>query len=293
MVDREKLFGMLQEKQWDNLFEQLYQHRKHFKNDPILAQVRQYAGSELLGHLKALDAFQRVTCTRHLCMLVQSDRSFFPREFWQPLIEDRLQAMFDAGDKALPGLANDFMQELPLARVLLMRLQLVRPEEFADARRSMLNVRAVQGSEVGQAKPKEAPRHVSCLFRSPQERAFYEALGETHPGMLAISNMAVAVAIPFEPIKARLSEEARSYYWKAQFDCVLLDRDKFLPHHFFELDSSFHNQARAMERDALKEEICRAAGIKLVRVRGFENAATTQASFAEMIRDLKLTTQTG
>lgn len=288
MIDREKLFGMLAEKRWDGLFEQLYQHRKHLKNDPVLAQVQQYARSELLAHLKELDAAARVACTRHLCMLVQTDRSFFPRDFWQPLIEDRLHAMFDAEDKALPGLANDFMHELPLARDLLARLQQVRPEEFADARRSMLNVRAVQGADGGQPGSEEPTVHVSCLFRSPQERAFFDALCAVHPEMLAMPNIAVAVAIPFQPIKAQLSDEARDYYWKAQFDCVLLDREQFMPRHFFELDSSFHNEQGAKARDALKEEICLAAGVKLVRIRGFEAAVTTQTSFEGVIRDLML-----
>lgn len=197
--------------------------------------------------------------------------------------------MFDAEDKALPGLANDFMHELPLARDLLALLQQVRPEEFADARRSMLNVRAVQGAD-GVASParRDPTVHVSCLFRSPQERAFFDALGAMHPEMLAMPNMAVAVAIPFQPIKAQLSDEARNYYWKAQFDCVLLDREQFMPRHFFELDSSFHNEQGAKARDAFKEEICWAAGVKLVRIRGFEAAATTQTNFEGVIRDLLL-----
>jgi hypothetical protein len=281
MIDRERLFQMLVFKQWDELFEQLYQQRQSLKQDAILRQVEQYAKSEFLSHLERLDSVQRVASTRHVCMLVQSDRKFFQAEFWKPLIETRLKAMFDTRDSALAGLANDFLHELELAAEILQRLQLERPEEFADARRSMMNVKAVERQA---AQP--APRHVSSLFRSPQERHFFQALSTMQPAMLAYPNVPVSAVIPLVAIQNALTPATREYYYRAQFDCVLFDREEYLPRHFFELDSSFHNRTDAQVRDARKDEICRAAGVKLVRIRALDRDAASQHSFESLLADL-------
>ncbi len=60
------------------------------------------------------------------------------------------------------------------------------------------------------------------------------------------------------------------------------------PIHFFELDSKFHDTAEAKLNDRLKNEICVAANVKLVRIRAFNASERTVDAFAGLVRELLL-----
>ncbi|MEJ5152842.1 hypothetical protein, partial [Comamonas sp. MYb396] len=103
----------------------------------------------------------------------------FKESFWRPLIEIKLQAMYEVGDRSLPSVASEWASDIPLARELLIRLHKERPEELADARRSALNINAATTASI------TAPtRYVTSIFRSPQEQAFYLAMTDTVPKLL-------------------------------------------------------------------------------------------------------------
>ena len=107
------------------------------------------------------------------------------------------------------------------------------------------------------------------------------------PDMLAYPNVAVSNALNFEAVKGKIAAEAREFFFRGAFDCVVFDpADDHRPLHFFELDSSFHNSSDAQRRDRLKDNICTAAGVKLLRLRAFEAAETTTAAFEQLIREL-------
>ncbi|TAJ58753.1 MAG: DUF2726 domain-containing protein [Variovorax sp.] len=282
MFDRERLFQMLFAKEWDGLSEQLYLHRNLLGQDPVLQQVAQLFDSEFVGHLRGLPASEQVKTTRHISMLIASKRSSFKESFWRPVIEIKLEAMYEVKDISLSGVASEWANEIPLARDLLVRLQQERPEELADARRSALNIKAVT------AAPRAKPiQHVTSIFKSPQERAFYLAMLEAVPKLLPCPNLAMSVALDYPAIEPKISAAARSYFFRAQFDCVAVDpAQDYRPLHFFELDSTFHDTAEAIARDRMKDEICSAAGIKLLRLRAFEQMETTQAAFMQLIREV-------
>ncbi len=285
LIDRERLFQLLFTQQWELLFEQLYEHRKELHRDPILQQLEQVCTTEYVSYLTALPAPEQVASTRHVGMLVMTDRKFFPPQFWKPVMAVRIQALFDVQDATFAGLASEFSAELPLAGQLLEALHRQRPEELADARRSALNIKAVAVATSKAAPP--APRHVTPLFRSPQERAFFDAVERAYPELMAFPNAPLSVALAYEPIKAALSQDARDFFFKGQFDCVIFDREGLgLPLYFFELDSSWHNTPEAQVRDRLKDQICRAAGVKLLRIRAFEAEQATTSAFEQLVREL-------
>lgn len=282
MFDRELLFQMLLAKEWDSLSEQLYLHRNLLSQDLVLQQVAQLFDAEFVGHLQGLPASEQVKITRHISMLIASKRPSFKESFWRPVIEIKLQAMYEVKDLSLPGVASEWANDIPLARDILRRLQQERPEELADARRSALNIKAV--TAVPKAK---SVQHVTSIFKSSQERAFYLAMLETVPKLLPFPNLAMSVALDYQALEPKISAEARSFFFRGQFDCVVVDpAQDYRPLHFFELDSVFHDTTEAINRDRLKDEICSAAGIKLLRVRAFEQKETTQEAFAQLIREI-------
>ncbi len=281
MIDREHLYQLLYVKDWDKLSEQLYVHRSEIDKDPVLQQVASLFESEFMGQLRDLAPQPLLDRLRHITLVISSNRGRFAETFWRPVMELKLQALFDLNDKAFPGVASEFADALPLARDLLARMQQHWPEQMADARRSTLNVKAV-----APAAPKRA-QHVQSLFRSPQERSFYEAMRLVFPSLLTYPNVAMSTALDFDSLKGKIAVDAREFFFRGAFDCVLFDpADDHRPLHFFELDSSFHNTPDAQRRDRLKDEICAAAGVKLLRLRAFKAAETTTTAFEQLIREL-------
>lgn len=282
IFDRELLFQLLLAKKWEGLSEQLYIHRSLLNQDPVLQQISHLFDTEFVGHLRGLPASEQVITTRHISLLIESQRSQFKESFWRPVMEIKLQAMYEVKDRSLPGVASEWANDIPLARSLLMRLQQERPEELADARRSGLNIKAAT------AVPKLTPaQHVTSIFKSPQERAFYLAMLDVAPKLLPCSNLAMSVALNLAAIEPKISATAKSFFFRAQFDCVVVDPTQdYRPLHFFELDSKFHDSMEAKNRDRMKDEICSAAGIKLLRIRAFEHKEATQEAFAQLIREV-------
>lgn len=264
-MDREALFQLLMKKDWDRLSEQLYAHRRLLGQDPVLQQVARLFETEFIGHVQGLPPRDLLHKVRHITLVISSERKRFAESFWRPVIEMKLRAMYELKDPALPGVANDF-PDLPLARDLMQQLRQERPEELADARRSALNIKAASAP----ARHAQAT-HVASLFKSPQELAFYQAMCRVMADKVVYPNVAASTALSFQAFKDKLSQDAQDYFFRAVFDCVVFDpADGFRASHFFELDSSFHNTPEAIARDRLKDRICTAAGVKLLRLRAFE-----------------------
>lgn len=111
------------------------------------------------------------------------------------------------------------------------------------------------------------------VFRSPRERAFHEAAVRAFAGDLVVPNAALSAALDYERLRARLSNAERRYFFTALVDCIVFGRSQgYLPTHFFELDSSVHDDYRRAEKDALKDRIVALAGYRLVRIRPEEQA---------------------
>ena len=112
------------------------------------------------------------------------------------------------------------------------------------------------------------PDGLRSLYRSEVERRFHRATVEVFPHFLSIPNVALQTVVDFEAVQERLTDMERSYFFRALIDVVVFDplRD-MRPVHLFELDSPFHDDPNARERDAMKNRIIEAAGAVLYRIR--------------------------
>lgn len=279
MQDREILFQMLANKDWDHLSEIIYQHKDVLKTDPIIQHAVRLFEQEFIGHVRLLSASDRLAKLRHITLIIESNRRSFATDFVNQAIDAKLEALNEMRSPAFVGYASQYLDR-PLAKELLRRTQEERPEHLAEARRPSVSVKAAPTSLVRNSR-------ITPLFKSQQEHNFYAALRKTFPDLLPYPNVALSTAVDFEAIKQKIDTEARAYFFKALFDCVVFDPgDSYVPLHFFELDSKFHDTAEAKNNDRLKNAICAAANIKLVRIRAFELAETTTEAFARLVKEL-------
>jgi hypothetical protein len=124
------------------------------------------------------------------------------------------------------------------------------------------------------------------LFKSPQEKEFFDAVRDVYPQFIVYPNVAVSSVIDFEIVKPRLSDAEKKYFFTAIVDCVVFDYQQlYLPKYFFELDSSYHDDSTQQMKDEYKDNILSAAGQKLYRLRRINNNQK-RVDFVMLIREL-------
>jgi hypothetical protein len=108
----------------------------------------------------------------------------------------------------------------------------------------------------------------TSLFKSAQEYHFYKAVREVYHSYLVFPNVAVSAIVNYEQIKHQLTQDERSYFFKALIDCVVIDSENdFKPFKMLEIDSIYHDGVEQKNRDLMKDKIMSKAGQKLVRIR--------------------------
>jgi hypothetical protein len=129
-----------------------------------------------------------------------------------------------------------------------------------------------------------APEGRASLFKSGQERVFFEALRAAFPTHLVYPNAALSATLDFERLAPRLAQAERDYFFRALVDAVVVDpHDRLRPVYFFELDSAHHDAAGQRRNDRRKDRILAKAGQTLFRLRRTD-AEAGHAAFAEAIR---------
>lgn len=278
MQDRELLYKLLVSKDWDGLSELIYSNRAVLASDRVIQNAVALFESEFIDHIKVLPASEQLLKLRHISLLIESNESSFTTNFVSQAINAKLRALHETGNSAFVGYASRY-QSHPLARELLERTRLERPEHFAEAKRPAVSVKAASAQ-------KQNPS-VTSLFKSSQERNFYLALQQAFPLLLACPNLPVSTVLKFEPISACPDADVRDYFFKAVFDCVVVNpAADYRPLYFFELDSKFHDGPAAKRNDKLKNFICDAAGVKLIRIRAHEASETSMAAFVTLVKEL-------
>lgn len=123
------------------------------------------------------------------------------------------------------------------------------------------------------------------LFKSAQEKEFFDAVRDVYPQFIVYPNVAVSSILNFESIKQFLSDEEKSYFFMAIVDCVVFDYQQlYLPKYFFELDSFYHDEPTQMRKDKYKNNIFSAAGQKLHRIRKVGHNIT-KVDFTKLIKE--------
>lgn len=253
-------------------------HKNAIHKDAYLGRVAQLFESEFFDQIAALPASEKLTKLRHISLIIESNRSSFAEAFVDRAIDEKLQALKDAGHKGLASYASTYFDR-PLAKQLLQELRQKSPEQFAEARQSATRIEA--------ATAQKSSAKTVRLFKSKQEENFFHALRDAFPHYLPYPNVAMSCVVDLNAIREELTASERDYFFKAVIDFVLYDPlSGHEPLHFFELDSQYHDSEKARINDNLKNSIFNAAGIKLIRIRALEASESTVSNFKKMVLDL-------
>lgn len=218
-----------------------------------------------------------------LLLLDRSDRIDLVLEQRQDVVL-RLVRMHESEPELAVSYAR-FLPDHPLCRSLIDEAGPARVDRMTAAGAPV----AVHRVGVPERPPDAAqvdgpPDALRSLYRSDIERRFHHAAVEVFPHYLVVPNVALHSVVDFEAIRHRLSEDERTYFFRALVDVVVFDPVRDLrPVYLFELDSPFHDDTDAERRDAMKDRIVEAAGASLYRIRP-SDARVDRAVFKAAIR---------
>lgn len=188
---------------------------------------------------------------------------------------DRLVAVLVTRNRDRPERAVQFARyrpEVDASRGVIAQFESPGRNESADATGRL--TRTDQGSRIDGRR---------SVFRSGQERLLYAAGIRVFSGQLLIPNAALHAAIDFASIAGLLSPSDRTLFFRVLIDLVVFDpADGFRASWFFELDSPWHDDPRAVERDRSKERMLALAGCSLTRIR--TSGPTDLAGMQSLIR---------
>ncbi len=108
------------------------------------------------------------------------------------------------------------------------------------------------------------------IFNSPQEKELYLASKRILKNEIILPNIALSSIINSKVIEL-LEKQTKTFFFQSTLDLCIVDSQTFKPKFFIELDSSWHDKPKQIEKDRMKNEIFEKAGMKLHRLRKKEN----------------------
>ncbi|EOH4916368.1 DUF2726 domain-containing protein [Pseudomonas aeruginosa] len=278
MENREQLYELLAKKDWEAIGKIIYENKKVRSQDPFLDQVTKFFETEFFSFAESLPAAERAKQFEFTSLTIELGQHGFSQGFVDRFVNERLKLMQEIQHPGLLSYAQSH-QRLPLAKQIIQSFLQKKPEAVAASLRENMVVRTTEVIE-GKAK-------TIRLFKSSQEKHFYEAVRRAFPTYHPYPNVALSCVLDYSAIKDQLSERARSYFFQSIIDCVVFDvASGYEPKYFIELDSCFHDDARAQSNDQLKDSIFRAANTKLIRVRPLNARASSTDEFEKLVREV-------
>jgi hypothetical protein len=284
MFDQEKIYQMLYDKEWVSLCETIFNTSKYSKDseslssDLIVLQTIKVFEDEFLTDIETLSLKKKSKIYAEAIPLLLMEKKLFTKKFTSKLIESKLNFLYENDQ---PGFISYYStnQNHPLANKLMKKINTEKPEVIANARQEKVSIKATSTIN--------GPPKTINLFKSPQEKYFFEAMREAYPTFHPYPNVALSCVLDFKKIENLLTQKEKSFYFKAIIDCVVFDSNKdYKPLYFFELDSRYHDTENSKINDAMKKSIFKKANVKLVSIRHDDaNEASTQ-NFKQMIFDM-------
>jgi len=279
------IYELLQKNQYDELLEFEKKYQKEILADPMLKDIfDKYLIVSVSEYLKSLDdkfysnilarnIYSRFIQHRKLTYSIKdSDFESFIDIYIEILIE------IDKEEQAY-NIAKKFLH-LDSSKDIIAKYEKNHPIEIehnddAEIKLSHNNNISKESATIS-------------LFKSNQESNFFYSIIDFYPNFMTYPNVSLSCLIDFEKIKVELTKEEKDYFFKAVIDCVVFKQsdNNFIPKHFFELDSFYHDTEEQKHKDIMKDKILSLAGQKLFRIRAKSNKILEKDDFKKLIDEV-------
>ena len=273
IFDVEKMFQLVQAKNWLGFLDLLYTHKSEIKNNILVKNAIEVFLSEYFSSVTPPYSDADIKINEKI--------SLFHRVYAIPdiYIQKSVGILLIAYNQKDNLKAYSFAvsnKEHPYSQEII--------DKYIKERPILVTHNRSESIKVTKNQPLESRDFTIPLFKSEQEYNFFQAVVASYPNYHTYPNVAVSCLIDYDKIKEALSDRERNYFFKAIVDCVVFDsRNKYVPKYFFEVDSSYHDSNEQKEKDKWKDNFFTLAGKKLYRVRPLQKIVDDKI-FIELIR---------
>jgi hypothetical protein len=284
---REYYFKLLADHDWDKILELESKYRTEIKQEPYFQQIiNDYLFLELLKEVKN---FQDVFTKKNILyrfysrFLQHRNKTYNIKEGdFENLVIELLKSLLECKDNSSAYKIALKWEELEYAKKIVVDLASSQTSNIIHSKEDKIKLSS--NNEISNEN------YTIPLFKSKREKYFFDAIREKFPSYLHYPNVALSCSIEFSKISKKLSQEEKEYFFKGIVDCVVYDvqNDNFIPKYFFELDSIYHDDKKQKNKDEMKNKIMSLAGIKLYRIRPYENCKVGKDDYIKLISDIFL-----
>ena len=274
----ERAFQLLSREEWKELLGFVWQNPELISSDPRLKQAVETC--EAIFFLKLgeeQDEAELLSNLEIFYSLHKQKKHILPDDRFKILIREMV-GIWKGRDLQQAYERAKNCHDDDLCRSVIEQYEKLPPKRFIHSQSG--SVQIVENKNIA---PDDGRR---SLFKSPQEKEFFDAVREVYPQFIVYPNVAVSTVIDFDNVKDKLTDAEKRYFFSAIIDCVVFDyHDLCMPKYFFELDSSYHDEPAQMKKDEYKNNILSAAGQKLHRIRK-TSGTQSHADYKRLIRTL-------
>ncbi len=275
MIDQERVYRLLYEKQWGALLDAVYNHHQTLHTDPLLAHAVETFIATFFDHLDD-DLRPFADLLEKLFLLHTGGFYPLPEARFDQVVEALVTLHADRPETAL-GYAR-FRPDNPRCAALLRQYAPPEPEPVAHTQTALLDLAI--------SPPLSETDATISLFKSQQEIDFFMAVREVYATYFVYPNVALSCLIDYACIKDDLTSEERTYFFRGIVDCVVFDQHEgYRPLYFFELDSTLHDTDARRIKDRYKDRILALAGQHLHRIRK-RHTDTGRAEFVGLLKEI-------
>jgi len=280
IIDTETIFQLVNNKDWAKVIE-IFKDNEAFSfiiSDPILKQFveKDFIGELLTNSTITNDPAYKYSL-QYFDMLHTQTKFIFSlnKNDYKRLIVKIVNEENDLTKSY--NYASKFPED-PVCKIVIEQYNAELPKVVSHSQRSEIYVTENKNIQITDS--------TISLFKSKQEYHFYKAVREIFQMYLVLPNVALNAILDFNSIKNKLSIDERKYFFSALVDCVVIDTEnEYKPINFFELDSSYHDNEKQLNKDKLKDNILAKAGQRLIRIRRL-TIKQDEKDFIKLIREV-------
>ncbi|MDA9031208.1 hypothetical protein N9I31_05160 [Candidatus Pseudothioglobus singularis] len=277
-----ELSNMFDQGKIDDFISSLFQVKAPYTQS--LKKIIKSFESEYLSLIKNLNDFDKSKTLTEVTRLSMLNPKLFSQKFTGRFTSNHLKTLaslsaMESKPKYKHSINIKLMSYLSLnpenktAKNIVKEYLQECPEVIANACEEEVSIKS---NYITNEEPK-----VKSLFNSPQEKSINMALEACFPNLYTYPNKVLHELFPYDLMKSNLSQEKFDFFLKSTMDFVVYQNE--MPIYFFEIDSSFHDSIDLKRKDRWKDDICKLAEVKLIRIRPEHPNQTSVDDFKRIV----------
>ena len=279
MLDQEELYSKLAKQDFNSLIGILHKHSREIKSDLLLSQAATVIAKELVRLAELTNEARLLIHLEEYFTLIKMQYVDLDEHVKRGVVIEIVKLLVDGSESQLEY-ARLYPGE-PICAESISRATAKQPNLIAHEQDYSIRLTAnIQNERVTNAR--------SPLFKSGDEQRMFLAFKRVFDTYQVYPNVAVSAVVSYDTIKDQLSREEADYFFKSVIDLVVFEPfQSYLPVHFFELDSVWHNSEKAERNDRMKDRIFTVAGLKLLRIRHQTDQEIDEEAFEKLAREIR------